>query len=65
LQDLNSKKLHLTFEEIYSKMELREFVIVHMKDTMIPYIIHVETMTFFEVPEGYLEYDANRYWRKI
>ena len=59
------KKLHLTFEEIYSKLDFREFVIVHIKETMEPKILHAETKTLFDIPEGYLEYDAKKYYRKV
>jgi hypothetical protein len=54
----------LTFEEIFSKVENREFVIVHMKENMSPKIIEPETGSMFSVPEGYLEYDCTRYFRK-
>ena len=59
------KKLSLTFEEIFNKLSLREFVIIHIKETMEPKIIHPETKTIFDIPDGYLEYDKKHYFRKI
>jgi hypothetical protein len=60
-----SKKLHLTFEEIFKKLEDREFMLVHMKETMEPKILHVDTLTTFDVPYGYMEYDSKIYFRKV
>lgn len=58
------KELHLTFDEIWRRMDLRIFVLVHMKDTMEPKIIDAASGTIFNVPEGYLDYDTQRYFRK-
>jgi hypothetical protein len=35
-----------------------------MKETVEPKILHVDSRTIFNIPEGYLEYDAKHYWRK-
>ena len=34
------KKTKLTFEEIYSKLHMREYVVVHTKEEMKPYLLN-------------------------
>jgi len=55
----------LTFEQIFSKLDKREYVIVHIKDTMVPALLEPDSGKLFEVPDGYLEYDAKHFWRNI
>lgn len=59
------KKTTLSFEEIYKRLDLRELVIVHIKDEMKPMLLHANDNQLYEMPEGYLEYDAQFYYRKI
>ena len=59
------KKTTLSFEEIYKRLDLRELVIVHTKDEMKPMLLHANDNQLYEMPEGYLEYDARFYYRKI
>ena len=59
------KKTKMTFEQIFDKLDLREYVIVHMKETMVQYLLHAESGRLYEMPEGYLDYDAKHYYRKI
>lgn len=56
MQDLRMK---LTFEEIFSKLDRGELVIVHTKVDMKPYLLDPETQDLIEVPEGYLAYDKH------
>ena len=57
--------MKLTFEQIYSKLNTREYVIVHIKDTMEAKLLDAETKIIMDMPEGYLNYDHERYYRKI
>ena len=59
------KKTNLSFEEIYKLLDSRECVIVHTKPDMKPLLLHANDNQLFELPEGYLEYDAKLYYRKI
>ena len=59
------KKTTLSFEEIYKRLDLRELVIVHTKDEMKPMLLHANDNQLYEMPEGYLAYDARFYYRKI
>jgi hypothetical protein len=59
------QNLDLTFEQIFYQLELREYVIIHLKETMIPYILDTSTEKLYHIPEGYLEYDAKHYYRNI
>ena len=55
----------MTFEQIFDKLELREYVIVHMKETMIQYLLQTESGRLYDLPEGYIAYDARHYQRKL
>ena len=59
------KKMNLCFEEIYKRLDLRELVIVHTKEDMKPLLLHANDNQLYEMPEGYLAYDARFYYRKI
>lgn len=59
------KKTTLSFEEIYKRLDLRELVIVHTKEDMKPLLLHANDNQLYEMPEGYLAYDARFYYRKI
>jgi len=58
------KKMKLTFEEIYARIEKCEYVIVHTKEEMKPYLLNANDNTLYTMPEGYLEYDKRFYYRK-
>lgn len=58
------KKMKLTFEEIYTRIEKCEYVIVHSKEEMKPYLLNANDNTLYNMPEGYLEYDKRFYYRK-
>ena len=55
----------MTFEEIWNLLDNREIIIVHMKDSMEPKLLNVTDEKLFSVPEGYIAYDKNRYFRKF
>ena len=55
----------LTYEQIWKKLTDREYVLVHIKDTMEPALLEVETGKLYEVPVGYMEYDKIKYYRKF
>ena len=55
----------LTFEQIFSKLDKREYVLVHQKDTFIPLFLEPESGKLFDVPESYLDYERQHYWRNI
>jgi len=55
----------MSFEEIYHLLDRRELVIVHTKDDMKPLLLHANDNILYEMPEGYLAYDARFYYRKI
>lgn len=57
--------LPLTYEQIYNKLDRRDFVLVHLKETMTPLLLEPDSGKIFEVPEGYLDYDKQYYWRNI
>ena len=57
--------MSLSFEEIYKRLDLREFVIVHTKDEMKPLLLHANDNQLYEMPEGYLAYDSRFYYKKI
>ena len=59
------KKMSLSFEEIYKRLDLRELVIVHTKDEMKPLLLHANDNELYEMPEGYLAYDSRFYYKKI
>ena len=58
------KKMKLTFEEIYTRIEKCEYVIVHSKEEMKPYLLNANDNELYTMPEGYLEYDKRFYYRK-
>jgi hypothetical protein len=57
--------LDMPFLEIFKKLEFGQYVIVHMKDTMEPKILETDSGNLFDMPEGYLDYDKKRFYRKI
>ena len=59
------KKMNLSFEEIYKRLDLRELVIVHTKEDMKPLLLHANDNQLYEMPEGYLSYDSRFYYKKI
>jgi len=59
------KKTKLSFEEIYKLLDRRDLVIVHTKDDMKPLLLHANDNELYEMPEGYLAYDARFYYKKI
>ena len=59
------KKMSLSFEEIYKRLDLRELVIVHTKDEMKPLLLHANDNQLDEMPEGSLAYDSRFYYKKI
>jgi hypothetical protein len=61
---VKAKKTKLTFEEIYSKLHMREYVVVHTKEEMKPYLLNANDNHIYTMPEGYLEYDKRFYYRK-
>ena len=61
---IKAKKMKLTFEEIYTRIEKCEYVIVHSKEEMKPYLLNANDNTLYTMPEGYLEYDKRFYYRK-
>jgi len=54
----------LTFEELYARIEKCEYVIVHTKEEMKPYLLNANDNKLYTMPEGYLEYDKRFYFRK-
>jgi len=64
MQNLKAKKTKLTFEEIYTRIEKCEYVIVHSKEEMKPYLLNANDNELYTMPEGYLEYDKRFYYRK-
>ena len=61
---MKAKKIKLTFEEIYTRIEKCEYVIVHTKEEMKPYLLNANDNELYTMPEGYLEYDKRFYYRK-
>jgi len=61
---MKAKKMKLTFEEIYARIEKCEYVIVHSKEEMKPHLLNANDNTLYTMPEGYLEYDKRFYYRK-
>lgn len=59
------RKLPTKFEDIWYRMSMREYVLVHLKDTMEPRIYDIANDTLHVPPEGYLEYDKERYIRNF
>jgi hypothetical protein len=59
------KKMSLSFEEIYKRLDRRELVIVHTKEAMKPLLLHANDNELYEMPEGYLAYDSRFYSKKI
>lgn len=55
----------LTYEQIWNKLFSREYVLVHIKDTMESALLEADSGKLYEVPAGYIEYDEKRYYRKI
>lgn len=55
----------LTYEQIWNKLSSREFILVHIKDTMEPALLEAESGKLYEVPVGYIDYDNKKYYRKI
>ena len=62
--DLKKKKLKLTNEEIFKKVQKHELVIVHTKGSMEPFLVDNDNEKY-EVPEGYMEYDRKHFYKKI
>ena len=55
----------LTFQEIFYKIEVTlELTIVYVKPEMVPHLYEFETKQLHPMPDGYLEYDAKRFYRK-
>ena len=61
---MKAKKMKLTFEEINTIIQKCEYVIVHSKEEMKPYLLNANDNTLYTMPEGYLEYDKRFYFRK-
>ena len=61
---MKAKKTKLAFEELYARIEKCEYVIVHTKEEMKPYLLNANDNTLYTMPEGYLEYDKRFYCRK-
>jgi hypothetical protein len=61
---MKAKKTKLTFEEIYSKIENHEYIVIHSKEEMKPYLLNANDNVLYTMPEGYLEYDKRFYFRK-
>jgi hypothetical protein len=57
--------INLNFQQIFKRLEDREYMIVHMKETMIPKILDVESMILYDIPEGYLDYDKANFYRRV
>lgn len=62
---INIKKNNMSFEQIYKLLDNRELVIVHTKEDMKPLLLHANDNQLYEMPEGYLAYDARFYYRKV
>jgi len=54
----------LTFPEIYDKLNSRNWVIVHLKESMKAKLFDTNTKILYHIPDGYIEYDKERYYRK-
>lgn len=61
MQDLSNEY----FETIYKKIYLGNLTIVHIKGTMEPKLYDNDNKIIVDIPEGYLEYDRKKYYRKI
>jgi hypothetical protein len=61
---MKAKKIKLTFEDIYARIEKCEYVIVHTKEGMKPHLLNANDNELYTMPEGYLEYDKRFYHRK-
>jgi hypothetical protein len=61
---MKAKKMKLTFEELFSKIEKCEYVIVHSREDMKPHLLNANDNVLYTMPEGYLEYDKRFYYRK-
>ena len=61
---MKAKKMTFTFEEIFTRIEKCEYVIVHSKNEMKPYLLNANDNELYTMPEGYLEYDKRFYYRK-
>jgi len=59
-----AKKIDLTFEEIFSKIENHEYVVIHTKEEMKPYFLNANDNKIYNIPDGYLNYDKRFYYRK-
>ena len=59
MQDLTK----LTYDEIYVKIFLGTYTLVHMKETMEPKLYDNDNSALLEIPDGYLDYDKKRYHR--
>jgi hypothetical protein len=57
--------ISLTYDEIYTKIFLGTYTLVHMKETMQPKLYDNDNEALLDVPDGYLEYDKERYYRKF
>lgn len=55
----------LTYKGIFDKLEMRTFVLVHLKENKQPCLLEPESCKLFEVPDGYLEYDKKYFRRNI
>lgn len=59
------KKLNLSFEQLFDKVERHELVICHLRHedgTMTPFFVNNKNKRFI-VPEGYMEYDKKHFRR--
>lgn len=53
------------FAEIYNKIFLGNLTIIHMKTTLEPKLYDNDNKVIIDIPEGYLEYDKKKYYRKF
>jgi len=49
---------------IFRKIEIGDYCIVHIKDTMEPKIFDLETKLLYTPPTGYMEYDNDNFARR-
>lgn len=58
------RKLDLTIEELFQKVERHELMIGYIKETMVPFFIDNDHIRY-EMPEGYMEYEKKHFYRNI
>lgn len=58
-------KIDLPFDQIFWKIEIGDFCIVHMKSTMEPFIYDQDLKVLYYMPDGYMDYDKKHYYRNI